>query len=180
MANTIFVLPHLTCFDLRELPRSFKCHCRSISCFWYDRVSFEIPNYQRNPKHRPLMKHMLPKRYWILRHTPREDDKDASRSIKDLSFLLETMTALPPLTDVPFNSESHPRVTKAYESCLHTEQNPAQQHLVFARILGYLILHSPSTTSREYIAEGILSSATQSELLKLGETYMNQFIRPCT
>lgn len=114
----------------------------------------------------------------MLRHIPREDDKDESRSIFALST--ETMTALPPLTDVPFSLESDPRVAKAYESCLHAEQNSAQQHLVFARMLGYLILYSPSMTSRECVVEDILSSTSQSERLRLGETYMNQLIRPCT
>ena len=113
----------------------------------------------------------------MLRHIPREDDKDESRSIFALST--ETMTALPPLTDVPFSLESDPRVAKAYELCLRTEQNSTQHHLVFARMLGYLILHSPSTTSQECVVADILSCTSQSERLRLGENYMNQFIRPC-
>ena len=90
------------------------------------------------------------------------------------------MTALPPLTDVLFDSETHPMIIKAYESSLHTEENSMQHDLVFARMLGYLILHSPSISARKCVALDILSCTSQSEHLRLGETYVNQFIRPCT
>ena len=51
---------------------------------------------------------------------------------------------------------------------LLTEQKYTQ--LVYARILGYLIIHAPSKRAQECVAHDIITYACQPDLLNLGET----------
>ena len=90
------------------------------------------------------------------------------------------MTALPPLTSLLSVSGSHRSITDAYELCLETERKCTQSQLVYVRILGYLLLNAPSSTAQGCVVNDIIACTGQSDRLKLGETYMNQLIRPCT
>jgi hypothetical protein len=73
---------------------------------------------------------------------------------------------------------------KAYDICLRFERRvlslrqPSPQ-LVCARILGYMLIHAPVVTGRDYLAQEIIDCADDDTLGKLGKFYDNNLIRLC-
>jgi hypothetical protein len=73
---------------------------------------------------------------------------------------------------------------KAYDICLGFERRASNlrqplPQLVCARILGYMLIHTPVVTGRDYLAQEIVDCADDDALWKLGQFYDNHFIRPC-
>ena len=50
---------------------------------------------------------------------------------------------------------------------------------MYARILGYILIHAPVETRRDHMAGEILECANDDELSKLGEFYDVHFINLC-
>ena len=73
-----------------------------------------------------------------------------------------------------------PDALGAYNVCLTLERNATtNENRIHARILGYLILHAPSSIARAEIV-GLIHSYSQDEnLLELGEHFLLYFICPC-
>jgi hypothetical protein len=74
--------------------------------------------------------------------------------------------------------------TSAYNACLEFEEH-AMHHgtaddLMNARILGYLIIYSPSVTARHEVVKVIHSCSNDyASLSALGMTFLDYYIRPC-
>ena len=74
-----------------------------------------------------------------------------------------------------------PDALGAYNACLALERNATtNENRIHARILGYLILHVPSSIARAEVV-GLIRSYGQGEnaLLELGEHFLLYFICPC-
>jgi hypothetical protein len=82
----------------------------------------------------------------------------------------------------PFLAGTTPH--KAYDICLRFERRvlslrqPSPQ-LVCARILGYMLIHAPVATGRDYLAQEIVDCTNDETLGKLGKFYDNHLIRLC-
>jgi hypothetical protein len=63
----------------------------------------------------------------------------------------------------------------AYTICLQHETGFEMQ----GRLLGYLLIHIPTTRGRIYVAREIIGCKSQSDLSALAQHYINHFIRPC-
>ncbi|KAK0442704.1 uncharacterized protein EV420DRAFT_1074311 [Desarmillaria tabescens] len=88
---------------------------------------------------------------------------------------------LPPITSVTILDGLDANYTSAYETCLEFEKSaPANSDaLIHARILGYLIIHSPSRTVLHEVVKAIQScTGDYSELSQLGQIFIDYFIRP--
>ncbi|KAK0435688.1 uncharacterized protein EV420DRAFT_1592662 [Desarmillaria tabescens] len=86
--------------------------------------------------------------------------------------------ALPPVETINGLNENG---ISAYNICLEFEKSaPAGSvALMHARILGYLIIHSPSPSARHEVVKVIHSCAQDhAKLSQLGQTFLNYFIRP--
>jgi hypothetical protein len=104
------------------------------------------------------------------------------------------MVALPSELPLPFNSPSirdaYTRILK-FEASLRlvvasgesqgsTQANPEDnKKLIYARILGYLILEGPTYIAKEAVAREVNSCLGENEMSNLGEFYLLHFIRPC-
>lgn len=91
---------------------------------------------------------------------------------------------LPPAKPLPFNPynlSSEPEWYNAYQWCLQIEPhclNDKGQDLVYARILGYLILKAPTSEGRNYISNEILS-CDKAELYELAEVFLSGVLTLC-
>ncbi|KAK0457937.1 uncharacterized protein EV420DRAFT_1683095 [Desarmillaria tabescens] len=86
--------------------------------------------------------------------------------------------ALPPVTIL---DDLNTNGIRAYNICLELEKSaPADSDtLIHARTLGYLIIHSPSHTALQEVANAIHSCARDhAKLSHLGQCFINYFIRP--
>ncbi|KAJ8597921.1 hypothetical protein M405DRAFT_779056 [Rhizopogon salebrosus TDB-379] len=85
----------------------------------------------------------------------------------------------------PFQIDSTP--SNAYDVCLVFESRASEasdtrghkpSELVCARLLGYMLIHAPVDTGRDYLAKAILSCTDDDDGLKrLGKFYFDHFIR---
>ncbi|CCM02473.1 uncharacterized protein FIBRA_04573 [Fibroporia radiculosa] len=90
------------------------------------------------------------------------------------------MTALPSRTYL-LSQGFHENAVSAYDVCLRFEEQVAgdDKATIYARILGYLILHAPSGGALQQVVKEIHScSEDYNRLSALGECFMNQFFRP--
>ena len=74
-----------------------------------------------------------------------------------------------------------PNATTAYNVCLGFEENAkCSNDLMNARILGYLIIYSPSVSARHELVKVIHSCRNDhASLSALGATFLDYYIRPC-
>jgi hypothetical protein len=87
----------------------------------------------------------------------------------------------------PFQIDSIP--SNAYDVCLMFEVRALEQasdigghkpsELVCARLLGYMLIHAPVDTGRDYLAKEIISCTDDDGLKRLGKFYFDHFIRFC-
>jgi hypothetical protein len=86
----------------------------------------------------------------------------------------------------PFQIDSTP--SNAYDVCLMIEGRASEasdtrghkpSELVCARLLGYMLIHAPVDTGRDYLAKVILSCTDDDGLKRLGKFYFDHFIRLC-
>lgn len=84
-----------------------------------------------------------------------------------------------PLPDLP-PIEVDTNAQIAYDVCLGYQTVAHDQGLMHARLLGYLIIHAPSTTARDEIVKLIDSCQEQeASLSELANVFIDYFIRPC-
>jgi hypothetical protein len=91
-------------------------------------------------------------------------------------------TALP--SDAAETHHLDPNATSAYNACLDFEEratnNGTQLNLMNARILGYLIIYSPSIAARHELVNVIHScNRDYASLSALGSTVLDSYILPC-
>jgi len=91
------------------------------------------------------------------------------------------MTALP--AELPSRLSNSPTIRGAYAIGLRFEQS-AQIHrdpkrLIYARILGYLMLEGPSDEACVAVAQEVLSCADEDALETNGKMYYDHYIRAC-
>ena len=67
----------------------------------------------------------------------------------------------------------------AYQNILKLEKSGDQKHVMYARILGYLLLYGPKNEARKYVAKEVVSCANEDELAKKGKYYCDYYIRAC-
>jgi hypothetical protein len=82
----------------------------------------------------------------------------------------------------PFLAGTTPH--KAYDICFGFERRASNlrqplPQLVCARILGYMLIHSPVVAGRNYLAQEIVDCANDDALGKLGQFYDIHFIHLC-
>ena len=87
-------------------------------------------------------------------------------------------------SDAAERHQLDPNATSAYNVCLefeeHAKHNGPSGDLMKARILGYLIIYSPSVTARHELVKVIHScSHDYASLSALGTTFLDYYIRPC-
>ena len=89
------------------------------------------------------------------------------------------MSALPSVKEIKL--DHLPNALSAYNVCLAFEKEATTEQIrLHARILGYLILHAPSSTALAEIVKVIHSCAQDHKTLSdLGESFLIRFIRPC-
>jgi hypothetical protein len=91
-------------------------------------------------------------------------------------------TALP--SDATESHHLDPNATSAYNICLdfeeHATNNVTPGDLINARILGYLIIYSPSIAARHELVNVIHScNKDYTSLSALGSTFLLYYILPC-
>jgi hypothetical protein len=88
--------------------------------------------------------------------------------------------ALPQASDATECHHLDPSATSAYNVCLKFEENATANNIMKARILGYLILYSPSTAAQHEVVKVIHSCGNDNASLSvLGTTFLDYFICPC-
>jgi hypothetical protein len=100
------------------------------------------------------------------------------------------MTSLP--RDDPARLQQHPKfpdIVSAYNICLRVERSlqedvnkgdNVEKKLIYIRLLGYLMHHSPRDQGVTNVAREIFSAPHDSDLLDVGKTYFDHYIRACT
>jgi hypothetical protein len=97
------------------------------------------------------------------------------------------MTSLPP--EISKRLRDIPEIICAYNICLRLENTlqlavdkgeDVGKKLIYIRILGYLMHHSPTDQGVASVVKEIVSSAHNSDLLDVGKWYFDHFIRVCT
>jgi hypothetical protein len=96
------------------------------------------------------------------------------------------MTALPPMPTI-FNAS--PTVVGGYTLCQRLEKDILENRstvsstslspLVCVRILGWLIIHSPTDIGRINVAKEVISCNSSQSIIELGVYYNDHFIRCC-
>lgn len=91
------------------------------------------------------------------------------------------MTALP--AELPRRLSTSPAIRGAYAIVCRFERSaqthPDPKRLIYARILGYLMLEGPSDEARVAIAQEILSCTDEDVLATNGKMYYDHYIRAC-
>ena len=93
------------------------------------------------------------------------------------------MTALPRPAELSSRLSTSPTIRGAYPIIFRFEQSaqthPDPKRLIYARILGYLILEGPSDEARVAIAREVLSCADEDAMANNGKMYYDHYIRAC-
>ncbi|TFK53841.1 hypothetical protein OE88DRAFT_1656216 [Heliocybe sulcata] len=86
---------------------------------------------------------------------------------------------LPPISEIEHKFATLPSAISAYNTCLHYERSvSSRQHLIFVRVLGYLLLYAPSDEALAEVARTIHSCGQDAiRLCALGEAFVHWFIR---
>ena len=96
-----------------------------------------------------------------------------------------------PLPELPPRFHNSPSISSAYPQILHLEKSElvAYSHdpsadggerLIYARILGYLILEGPSDQARTAVAQEVNAcSGNEEEILTIGRLYFDHYICAC-
>jgi hypothetical protein len=96
------------------------------------------------------------------------------------------MTPLPPEVSKRLRDTPEISITSAYDICLRLENTlqlaadkgeDVGNKLIYIRILGYLMHHSPTDQGVASVIKEIVSAAHSSELLDVGKWYFDHFIR---
>jgi hypothetical protein len=91
------------------------------------------------------------------------------------------MTALP--TELLSRLSASPTIRSAYPIIFRFEQSakthPDPKRLIYARILGYLMLEGPSDEARVATAREVLSCVDEDALAANGKMYYDHYIRAC-
>jgi hypothetical protein len=98
-------------------------------------------------------------------------------------------TPLPELSELPPRLHDFPSIVGAYPQILNLERNEQAAYsrdpsdrgkrLIYARILGYLILEGPSDHARVAVALEVNACNDDEKLLAIGQLYFNHYIRAC-
>ena len=85
---------------------------------------------------------------------------------------------------MPLSALVEPNAISAYNVCLgferQTNEHGTENDLIKARILGYMILYSPSIAARHEVVKVIHSCNNDyGSLLVLGAHFLDYYIRPC-
>jgi hypothetical protein len=98
-------------------------------------------------------------------------------------FFSITMTALPRnRADLPWDYTAAPSLTSAYDMCLDFEnvaKEKGNRRLIYARILGYLLLKLPKRASKARVSLEIRFCDSYDKLSNLGQMYYEHFLRAC-
>lgn len=94
--------------------------------------------------------------------------------------LLQPMVSLPPATQSNI-ADLGPNALCAFNGILDFERNvKTSKDALHARMIGYLILHAPSSDARHEVIRVIdLCNQTHDTLSGLGQYLLDHFIRPC-
>ena len=91
------------------------------------------------------------------------------------------MAALP--AELPNGLSDSPTIRDAYAVSLRFEKSakthPDPKRLIYARLLGYLIMAGPSDAARVAVAREVLSCADEGVLALNGKMYYDHYIRAC-
>jgi hypothetical protein len=91
------------------------------------------------------------------------------------------MTALP--LELPNKLNNSPTIRGAYTIVLRFEQSgkthPDPKRLIYARILGYLMLAGPSDEASEAVALEVISCDDEDALALNGKMYYDHYTRAC-
>ena len=92
------------------------------------------------------------------------------------------MTQLPSELPVCLKDVS-PTITGTYSILLELKRSisdePDSQRLMYARILGYLILEGPSDQARVTVAQEVVSCLNDNDKLDLGKMYYDHYLCAC-
>jgi len=113
-----------------------------------------------------------------------------------VTFFRLAMTSLP--RQLPARLSSSPQLKSAYTLCLLLEskiqseiatkktakdRNELSEHLIYCRVVGYLLHHAPNDVARGQVRTEIVScngANGDAKLIQLGKMYFDHFIRACT
>lgn len=88
-----------------------------------------------------------------------------------------------PLPQNPYTAPNEWKWHDAYDACLKIEPastGDTEKDVVYARILGYLILEAPASAGRDYISEEILNcEGNTTKLLELAEFFVSSVMPIC-
>ena len=93
-------------------------------------------------------------------------------------------------TELPERLQVHPiypDIASAYAICVRLQKKIQEQNdpgkdttkIIYCRVLGHLFNYAPTDQAIETIVYEVVSAEDDEALLKLGEMYLNNFIRPC-
>lgn len=89
---------------------------------------------------------------------------------------------LPSESSVEFPSEIltlSPNIPIAYSKILKLETSANEKIVMYARILGYLLLHGPSDEARKTVADEVVFCDNDDQLATSGKYYQDHYIRAC-
>lgn len=86
-----------------------------------------------------------------------------------------------PLASSPEAMQLGSSELSAYRVCLDFQENVTEPtRIIYARVLGYLILYAPNQSARAEITKVIHSCSHGFEALsELGQSFLDYYIRPC-
>jgi len=130
---------------------------------------------------------------WMEEIADREKPSPLYRVATRVTFFHLAMTSLP--SQLPAHLLSSPQFESAYTLCLPLEskiqseiatretdkdRNELSEHLIYCRVLGYLLHHAPNDAARRQVHKEIVSCNGDAKLIQLGKMYFDHFIRACT
>ena len=108
------------------------------------------------------------------------------RNLDRRSYQDFTMSKLP--SEIPPQLQHFDHLIDAYNKCLDIEASIQRdidsnvnvgRKMIYCRILGYLILHSPNDQAVGTVVGEIVACEDYESLLTAGQNYYNHFILPC-
>lgn len=70
-------------------------------------------------------------------------------------------------------------IAAAYPNILRLEKSSDLKNVMYARILGYMLLYRPSDEAWTTVTKGVVSCANEDQLAEHGKYYYDYYIRPC-